>query len=84
LGTAKIAVGKVIPAMQNGEWSEVVAIASRDLGKAEEAAKRLGIPRAYGSYEEVLSDPEIEAVYIPLPNHSVAKSFACTVVDPLR
>ncbi len=69
LGAAKIAVEKVIPAMQQGEWSEVAALASRDGGKAREAAERLGVARAYGSYEELLADPEIEAVYNPLPNH---------------
>ncbi|HXG64898.1 MAG TPA: Gfo/Idh/MocA family oxidoreductase [Blastocatellia bacterium] len=69
LGVAKIAVKKVIPAMQRGEWTEVIAIASRDANKAQEAARALGIPRAYGSYEELLADPEVEAVYIPLPNH---------------
>ncbi len=55
--------------MQRGEWTEVRAIASRDQGKAEEAARALGIPKAYGSYEELLFDPEIEAIYNPLPNH---------------
>ena len=69
LGCALIATRKVIPAMQKGEWSEVAAIASRDLAKAKETAARLGIPKAYGSYEELLADPEIEAVYNPLPNH---------------
>jgi predicted dehydrogenase len=69
LGVAKIATVKVIPAMQRGEWSEVVAVASRDGRKAEEAAEQLGIPKAYGSYEELLSDPEVEAIYNPLPNH---------------
>src|SRR5690348_18152540 len=54
--------------MQKGEWSEVAAIASRNLEKAEEAARALGIRKAYGSYEELLLDPEIEAVYNPLPN----------------
>ena len=68
LGAAKIAVEKVVPAMQRGEWSEVTAIASRDLQKAESAAQALGIPRAYGSYEELLADPSVEAVYNPLPN----------------
>jgi predicted dehydrogenase len=68
LGAALIAVAKVIPAMQKGEWSEVAGIASRDRKKAEEAASKLGIPKAYGSYEEMLADPEIEAVYNPLPN----------------
>jgi predicted dehydrogenase len=69
LGVASIAVRKVIPGMQEGKWSEVAAIASRDLEKGRNAAQRLGIPKAYGSYEELLADPEIEAVYIPLPNH---------------
>src|ERR1700731_2191057 len=68
LGVANIATKKVIPAMQRGEWSEVTAIASRDLDKARQAAKELGIPKAYGSYEELLADPEIEAIYNPLPN----------------
>lgn len=69
LGVAKIATVKVIPAMQRGASSEVAAIASRDAEKARRAAADLGIPKAYGSYEELLADPEIEAVYIPLPNH---------------
>src|SRR5712691_6481177 len=69
LGTAAIAVRDVIPAMQKGAWSEVRAIASRDAHKAKDAAKNLGIPQAYGSYEALLADPEIEAIYNPLPNH---------------
>ena len=69
LGAAHIAVRKVIPAMQKGEWSEVTAIASRDRNKAQDAARALGIAKAYGSYEELLLDPEIEAIYNPLPNH---------------
>src|ERR1700729_59288 len=69
LSTAKIAVTKVIPGMQKGLWSEVTAIASRDRGKAEDAARTLGIPKSYGSYEELLADPQIEAIYNPLPNH---------------
>jgi predicted dehydrogenase len=69
LGAASIATKKVIPGMQKGEWSEIAAIASRDLKKAEEAGRKLGIPRAYGSYEELLADSEIEAIYNPLPNH---------------
>src|SRR6201993_5279705 len=68
LSTAKIAVTKVIPDMQKGAWSEVTAIASRDRGKAEDAARTLGIPKSYGSYEELLADPQIEAIYNPLPN----------------
>ena len=68
LSTAAIGVKKVIPGMQRGDWSEVIAIASRDPRKAEEAASALGIARAYGSYEELLADPQIEAIYNPLPN----------------
>ena len=69
LGAASIATRKVIPGMQAGEWSDVAAIASRDLIKAERAAEKLGIPKAYGSYEQLLADPTIEAIYNPLPNH---------------
>jgi predicted dehydrogenase len=69
LGVAEIAVRKVIPAMQRGECSEVVAIASRDFERAKSAATKLGISKPYGSYEELLADPEIEAIYNPLPNH---------------
>ena len=69
LGVAKIATAKVIPAMQRGRWSTVSAIASRDGAKAEAAARALGITKAYGSYEELLADPDIDAVYNPLPNH---------------
>ena len=69
LGVAKIATEKVIPAMQRGELSTVAAIASRDLEKARAAAARLGIAKAYGSYEELLDDPDIDAIYNPLPNH---------------
>jgi predicted dehydrogenase len=69
LGAANIGVRKVIPAMQRGARSRVDAIASRTLAKAQAAADELAIPRAYGSYEELLADPEIEAIYNPLPNH---------------
>jgi len=69
LGAASIAVRKVIPGMQKGAYSEVTAIASRDKKKADEAAAKLGIAKAYGSYEELLRDGEIDAVYNPLPNH---------------
>ena len=68
LGAARIATEKVIPAMQRGQWSEVTAIASRNLEKAQAAAAALGIPKAYGSYDELLSDPDIDAIYNPLPN----------------
>ena len=69
LGVSRIATTKAIPGMQRGRWCEIAAIASRDGAKAEEAAGRLGIPKAYGSYQEMLDDPAIEAVYNPLPNH---------------
>src|SRR5690349_25060430 len=69
LSTANIAVQKVIPAMQRGTWCEITAIASRDLSRARRAADELQIPKAYGSYEELLADGSIEAVYNPLPNH---------------
>ncbi|HKO04109.1 MAG TPA: Gfo/Idh/MocA family oxidoreductase [Candidatus Acidoferrales bacterium] len=69
LSTAAIGVKKVLPAMQQGRYSTVVAIASRDPSKARQAAAILGIPTAYGSYEELLADPAIDAVYNPLPNH---------------
>jgi len=69
LSTAKIGTVKVIPGMQRGEHCSVVAIASRQLATAQAAAKKLGIPKAYGSYEELLADPDIDAIYNPLPNH---------------
>ena len=69
LSTARIGLNKVIPAMQKGKLSVVNAIASRDFTRANNEALKLEIPKAYGSYEELLSDREIEAVYIPLPNH---------------
>jgi len=69
LGVANIAVKKVIPAMQLSEWSEISAIASRDLAKAQSAAQQLNIPKAYGSYDKLLADGEIEAIYNPLPNN---------------
>jgi predicted dehydrogenase len=69
LSTAKIGVVKVIPAMQQGKYCDIAAISSRDLNEAKRVALTLGIPKAYGSYDELLSDSEIDAVYIPLPNH---------------
>ena len=73
VSTADIGVRKVIPAMRSASRCEVVAIASRDLARAERSAAALGIARAFGSYEEVLADPDVDAVYIPLPNHLHAK-----------
>lgn len=69
LSTAKIGIEKVIPAMQQGEYCRVAGIASRNMDSAQVASKRLGIPKAYDSYEALLADPEIDAVYLPLPNH---------------
>jgi len=68
LSTADIGMAKVIPAIQQAENCDVVAIASRSSDRAEEAAARLGIPGAYGSYEALLDAPDIDAVYVPLPN----------------
>ena len=69
LGAARIATHHVIPAMQQSQLAEVVAIASRDQARARDAAVILGVPRVYGSYEALLADPDIEAIYNPLPNH---------------
>ena len=69
LGVANIAVKKVIPGMQRAQSVEISAIASRDLSKARTAADALSIPAAYGSYEELLADSDIDAIYNPLPNH---------------
>lgn len=69
LSTAEIGRGKVIPALQRSRHGRVAAIASRDLGVAERVAAELGIPKAYGSYEELLADPGIDGIYNPLPNH---------------
>jgi predicted dehydrogenase len=69
LSTANIATEKVIPGMRHAARAEVVAIASRDEALARSVADRLGIPRAHGSYEALLADPGVDAIYIPLPNH---------------
>ncbi|MCH8045140.1 MAG: Gfo/Idh/MocA family oxidoreductase [Planctomycetes bacterium] len=69
LSTANIGTEKVIPAMQQGAYCQIDAISSRSLEKAQAAAAQLGISRAYGSYEELLADPDIDAIYNPLPNH---------------
>ncbi|HKD35727.1 MAG TPA: Gfo/Idh/MocA family oxidoreductase [Pirellulales bacterium] len=68
LSTAKIGVEKVIPAMQKGRLTEVVAIASRSADRAKAAAARLGISQAHGSYDHLLADPNVDAIYNPLPN----------------
>jgi len=69
LGCASIAVNSVIPAMRRSERCTVTAIASRDPSRAAATAAELGIPRHHGSYQDLLDDPEVEAIYIPLPNH---------------
>lgn len=69
LSTAKIGVTKVIPAIQQSNLGVVTALASRSVVKARETAGKLGIPKAYGSYDELLRDPDIDAIYNPLPNH---------------
>ena len=80
LSTAKIGLEKVIPAMQKGEHCDMAAIASRNLEKAQNASIQLGIPKAYGSYEELLEDADIDAVYIPLPNH-LHLPWACKALE---
>jgi len=69
LGCANIAKRSVIPGIQQSQNNEVVAIASRSLENAQQTAQQLNIPTAYGSYEELLNDEQIDAIYIPLPNH---------------
>lgn len=69
LGAAKIATEKVVPAMQRGERTDVVALASRSPERGASAAADLGIERVHGTYQDLLADEEVEAVYIPLPNH---------------
>ncbi|WP_106765946.1 Gfo/Idh/MocA family protein [Paenibacillus faecalis] len=69
MSTARIARNSMIPGILKSERCEVAAIASRDQKKAEDVAKRFDIPVYYGSYEQLLDDPDVDAVYIPLPNH---------------
>src|SRR5690348_14314693 len=69
LSTSQFAQKLAVPAMKKGEWCDICAIASRDKSNAEKVARAMGIPKAYGSYEELLQDREIEAIYNPLPNH---------------
>ncbi len=68
LGCAAIAINQVIPGMEKANLTELTAIASRSLSKAQDAAAKFNLSRAYGSYEALLADPDIDAVYIPLPN----------------
>ena len=69
LSTSKFAQNKVIPAMKHCQHAEITAIASRNLDSAQEVAQRLGIATAYGSYEELLADANIDVIYNPMPNH---------------
>jgi predicted dehydrogenase len=69
ISTASIGTVKVLPGMKKSEHAEIVAICSRDLTSAETAARALGIPKPYGSYQELLEDPDVDAIYNPLPNH---------------
>ncbi|MCW1969473.1 MAG: Gfo/Idh/MocA family oxidoreductase [Anaerolineae bacterium] len=69
LSTANIGTKKVIPAMQRGQYCDIAAISSRDLARAQAEAAKLGIAKAYGSYEALLADPDIDAIYNPMPNH---------------
>ncbi len=68
LSTAHIAEGQVIPAIQQSNNGVMTAVASRDLSKAQAFAARCGIPHAYGSYDELIADPDVDAIYNPLPN----------------
>ena len=79
ISTAKIAREKVIPAIQAADRCEVVSIGSRDDELARRVAADLGIPRAHGPYEGVLADPEVDAVYHPLPNHLDMPELAGTM-----
>lgn len=69
LSTARIGVNKVIPGLQAAQFGRVAAIASRDLAKGQDVARQLGIPTVHGSYEALLADPAVDAIYNPLPNH---------------
>ncbi|HRR07666.1 MAG TPA: Gfo/Idh/MocA family oxidoreductase [Rhodothermales bacterium] len=69
LSTSRIGMNAVIPALQTSPLAEVAAISSRNLAQAKAAAEKAGIPKAYGSYEDLLHDPEVDVVYNPLPNH---------------
>ena len=69
LGAASIATSRFIPAMKDASAATLVAVASRETTKAEALAKRFDVPRYYGSYDELMHDPDIEALYVPLPNH---------------
>src|SRR5450631_1869979 len=69
LGTSKYARQWIVPGLMKSPSLTVIAVSSRDKSKAESFASDLRIPKSYGSYEELLADPDIEVVYNPLPNH---------------
>lgn len=69
LSTAKIAREKLIPALRKSQFNEVVALASRDASQATKTAESLGIPHAFGDYDELLQSDTVDVIYIPLPNH---------------
>ena len=69
LSTSRHAAATWIPACQASQRGEVVAVASRDASRARQYASEHGIPRSFGDYESLLASPDVDAVYIPLPNH---------------
>jgi predicted dehydrogenase len=69
LGAANFALRRMIPALSRSTLGDVTAIASRDPARAREAARQTNIPRAFGSYDDLVADPDIDAIYNPLPNH---------------
>jgi xylose dehydrogenase (NAD/NADP) len=69
LGCARVARRRVMPAVQQVEGATLTAVASRELSKAQQFAEQFDVPAAYGSYEVLLHDPDVEVIYIPLPNH---------------
>ena len=85
LSTSRFARNKVIPAIRECSWAEVTAIASRTLENARGVALELGIDKVYGSYAELLADPEIDAIYNPTPNHlHVADSKLAQILEARR
>lgn len=68
LGAAAIAIGRTMPAMKLADSATLLALASRDLAKGRAVAQEFGVPRVYASYDQLLADPDIDAVYVPLPN----------------
>src|SRR5215471_4628105 len=68
LGAAVIATGRIMPALNESRHATLLALASRDAEKGRAAAQPLGVPRVYVGYDKLLADPDIDAVYVPLPN----------------